>query len=1006
MNRDTRTTKSAVYLIDEWFLHESRHPVPSGWDYDGRGEALYKNPVYWQRSFILETDPDRNEPVTMGRRFMPIRSGKALLNNIFEIESGDGFFFEFYDVDDKTLFCISQKNGMFYCDEDSLGVAANNGIHSFSLEFDMDKREATVCYGGKVLKTVCVPSDTVARLKTGYKAGRCGRARLVGTLLSINYIVNDRNEVHRDGELYHTWISCCDNAKAYVKLYEGGAIYTNVIEADKGGKGVCTQSFEKISGEVCFELKYLTYTAEGENIKLCLTSEGKEAVTVLDNGTQALSADGKALRNHNPHVWQTLVVYADTEKGKARVMLNGKKCGEIDFNEPCSFFDGISISYSPEKGGTMKFTDVFVSIIQPEPEDYPKPPVLPERKDDYVTGMNICSLWRTGEHVGWDAISAFHDNITYLGFYDEGIPEVADWEIKWMSEHGLDCEFYCWYARFANAPNLKTYLSAAIHDGHFKAKYGDYMKLALIWEAGASAHPSSVQQVKDNFIPYFEDYFFSDPRYLSIDGIAIMSLYNTERLAKDLGSFEAVKEVVELLRESAKKCGFRDLAIITCGEPSQQRKYTGVDAVYAYGWGHYGYDPDYQKDRMQSQLDTGLLHVVPTVSVGYNDVAWRVDRHPMITCENMGKVIKWFTDDLLPSYKNCEHEWQRKLMMFSTWNEYGEGTYICPANLNGFGYLNEMRKAVTVKGDSFESDRPTQNALDRLGYIHPKGRHFLSAVQLVPKEIPEKVAQEIKFDTPESKNLWTDTYGIEFSFENGKLCGVSKVDDPKMAMEVDLDAEKIDAIALKFVSAQGTAPLNREHPELSPVQAFFKTETDEDFHHTRMIVPNAKASDNSLVILTKEHPLWKGRITRFRVDPTTASGHFELESIKFLTFDDGKIRYNTYIDGYKYNSHYRSKCEDGNFYVLFEPLRDFARLARVYYEWDFDSKTLMLEANGTVSYWTKDSNIIKVNGKEITLKKPLEFYDDLPYLPLDEFCLVAGCDYKVDGARIDIKTKK
>ncbi len=38
----------------------------------------------------------------------------------------------------------------------------------------------------------------------------------------------------------------------------------------------------------------------------------------------------------------------------------------------------------------------------------------------------------------------------------------------------------------------------------------------------------------------------------------------------------------------------------------------------------------------------------------------------MISCEDMGKVIDWFKDDVLPSYSEYEEEWKKKLMMFST----------------------------------------------------------------------------------------------------------------------------------------------------------------------------------------------------------------------------------------------------------------------------------------------------------------------------------------------------
>ena len=36
-------------------------------------------------------------------------------------------------------------------------------------------------------------------------------------------------------------------------------------------------------------------------------------------------------------------------------------------------------------------------------------------------------------------------------------------------------------------------------------------------------------------------------------------------------------------------------------------------------------------------------------------------------------------------------DWTKKFVAFSTWNEYGEGTYIMPSGGNGFGYLDAVR---------------------------------------------------------------------------------------------------------------------------------------------------------------------------------------------------------------------------------------------------------------------------------------------------------------------------
>ena len=1004
MKIDTRRTKDAVYIVDDLYMHETNHQVPSGYDLDARGAKYFDGPR-WTRGYELDTDDSLDAPATLSRRFMPVREGRAELNFVFAIKRGDGFFIEFLDDEDKTAFTIMQKNGMFYWNDTLIAVEASKKMHSLNVEFDIDKKSAKVAFAGKYCGTYEILTDNIARYIAGYRNGAKGTCFLKQTHIHVNYIVNDRNEVHEDGNLFYKWkIENTEGSSAYTSYYyEGHKHYTNVICASKGSYGVCRREFEKQSGKVCFEIKYLTKNESGEGIKLSLTSCGKDSLVFFDDGTKLMSDKGVCLRKHNKYSWQTFRVVADTDTKLAEVYHNGKKCESVAFD--AHDFDGISVCYAPENGGVMKFTDVFVYIVQPEPDDYPKPPVLPERDERYYTGMNICSLWHHGEHVGWDAISAFNENVTYLGFYDEGLPEVADWEIKWMAEHGLDCEFYCWYACQTKAPNLRTALSDAIHNGHFKAKYADYMKLALIWEAGAGC-PATPKEVEEYYVPYFEDYFFTDPRYFAIDGVAIMSVYNIEKVARDLGGYDKVREVIEILRASVKRCGFRDLAVITCGDPSENRKIAGVDAVYAYGWGHYGYNPDFQIGQIQSQMTMGYQHVVPTVSVGYNDVAWRVSRHPMITCEDMGKVINWFKDDVLPSYSHLDEDWKKKLIMFSTWNEYGEGTYICPSNLNGFGYLNEMRKAVTKNGDAFESDRPSQKVLDRLGYMYPKGRQLLSALLNEKPECPEKVVCEYKYDTPESLDKWQGLNGVKFSFRDGRIYGKCSEHDPQIITDVDFDADEVDAISVKIVSAPGKAELNREHPEVSPVQLFFMKDDDENFKGAQRLAVDTYTHDGSLIFFTKQNLEWKGKITKIRFDPTDHEGSFEIENIKALTFNDGKIRYETFIDGKKYDSHYRTKLDGEKLYICFEPLRHFPILARIYYEWDAEEQTLMIKSyHDKVSVWTVGKDTAIIDGKEVKLSKAIEMFDGLPYLPLDEFCVAADCEFGVDGNRIDIVTK-
>ena len=478
MKLDTRKPISAVYLMDEKFCTTRQNGVPSGWDYDFRGSATAKehelNPAHY-----FTTSADGKYPMTLARTFTVLHKGKASFAYTVQLKSGDGHFVELYSTDNKTAFSIEQKNGMFWINGGMIACPAVNKTHTIGVEFDFDNKNAVVSVNGVLYGTYALLGNDLYKIKMGYKAGSVGACNIVYTGLWINYLVCDKNLVRVDRTMPYDWIDKCDSGSSAGTsfYYEGERLFTYQLCASKGAKACVAKTFEKTGTKVCFDVKYLTRNENGENVRFSLTAGGKECVSVCDNGSKSYSKGVSVLREHHAFVWQRIRIEADIQTQKAFVWHNGKKCTYIDFDEKTSFFDGISISYEPENGGIMKFTDVVVYEVQPEPEDYPKPPVMPTRKSNVYTGMNVCSLWREGGHYGWENIVNYDDNMPILGPYDEGITEVADWEIKYMAEHGLNSGFYCWYGTQQNAPFVKTHLSDALEDGHFYAKYGDKVKL-------------------------------------------------------------------------------------------------------------------------------------------------------------------------------------------------------------------------------------------------------------------------------------------------------------------------------------------------------------------------------------------------------------------------------------------------------------------------------------------------------------------------------------------------
>ena len=61
----------------------------------------------------------------------------------------------------------------------------------------------------------------------------------------------------------------------------------------------------------------------------------------------------------------------------------------------------------------------------------------------------------------------------------------------------------------------------------------------------------------------------------------------------------------------------------------------------------------------------------------------------------------------------------RRMLMIDNWNEYGEGHFIQPAAMAGFGYLDALRKVFT-DGGTQEDVAPTDQQKRRFNVLYPR----------------------------------------------------------------------------------------------------------------------------------------------------------------------------------------------------------------------------------------------------------------------------------------------
>ncbi|MBT3379090.1 MAG: hypothetical protein HN742_28115 [Lentisphaerae bacterium] len=80
------------------------------------------------------------------------------------------------------------------------------------------------------------------------------------------------------------------------------------------------------------------------------------------------------------------------------------------------------------------------------------------------------------EDSEWRLVAAKPKPRPVLGFYDDSLPEVNDWHIKWALEHGISFFAFDWYWNAGEHRLLRT-----LERGFLKARYANLMDFCIHW---------------------------------------------------------------------------------------------------------------------------------------------------------------------------------------------------------------------------------------------------------------------------------------------------------------------------------------------------------------------------------------------------------------------------------------------------------------------------------------------------------------------------------------------
>jgi hypothetical protein len=290
-----------------------------------------------------------------------------------------------------------------------------------------------------------------------------------------------------------------------------------------------------------------------------------------------------------------------------------------------------------------------------------------------------------------------------LGYYDEGNPEVVDWQIKWARDNGIGTFLVDWYWQAGNR-SLEHWF-----DAYRKARYRDQLQVAIMW----ANHNAPKTHSRDDWravTKHWIDNYFNLPAYYRINGKPALFLWSPQNLLEDLGSAEEAKAALDESQQMAKAAGYEGIEFVALNYSFAK---TNIETLLNVGfrgittyheWGgvadsstsrHAHFDDVVRTvgtSWQQKQTDAGALTYYPVVDTGWDSRPWHGDKAFVID----GRTPEHFRQ-LLEQAKTFCAETNKPLVILGPVNEWGEGSYIEPCTEFGFAMLEQLRDVFGIK---------------------------------------------------------------------------------------------------------------------------------------------------------------------------------------------------------------------------------------------------------------------------------------------------------------------
>lgn len=864
------------YLVDYHFAHLDGDWDTTGvqgkisdWDVDSRAGTI--GFAYW--NYLTITDSSATGGIEMWKSFLPQSSGTISVEFKFALPvKTDGMVWSVNSDRTNALVKFLTSGGNFGY-ENSTGtfvalITNYNAGQSYTVHADISlpNVSATIFIDGvqKAIGSTVLRSTTLtqaAQFYVGTPVAATGTEQLYYLTITKGYKLYERFTNARTGVVPDNWTAAAAGGTASAQIAHGSnpkdMLSFKLEDTSAAAAATLGRSFTTSSGKLVWEFKWML-PAKVDGAKAQLRNGSTTALTFTTSaGALAyLNSGGTAVSlwpNYKANVWYIVRVIANPATQKADIYINGKlKGSQVAFAASATTLDNVLFSSSLAGTGTLWVDDIYVYDFQPDAADY-VPAVQTVTSRGYKVGMqSFFAGWRDGHHCGWDWIYRYPNHDTYLGWFDNGKPEAMDWQLKWMAESGVNFFLECWY-RNNDGPSMKEplfeYTDGPIHNAYFYAKYSDKVKFAI---ADYSLAACTASDFSTYILPYWIEYYFKDTRYYVVPGatkgypvISIGCATSWINLANN-----AMKDSITALRTALAAEGFDGVIVLASYSGSDKAVMdnlynAGIDYCYAY-WG--GNVIATTQSRLVAQRDIGS-ELMPIANAGQGqsgeawDVVFAAPGYTSLT--DFGSLSTWMRDVFLPS-STLSGLLSSSMVLYDNWNEYGEGHYICPTNLSGFGYVDGIRTAYTTGSVTYTKPNAAQKA--RFNVLYTRGWE----------------GRVWGFDS-----LYPDTEGWAalnlvsgLTQNKGFLEGTTTGTDPSLISRsgyaIDASIYKVIKVRMKN-SGAGTS-----------AKFYFITNTDTAYSETKAknfaITPN-DTGYTEYVIDMSTLATWTGTIKQLRFDP-------------------------------------------------------------------------------------------------------------------------------------------